>query len=202
MHRLMDSFCMCWWFNTGFQLLSMEQHTDLLQSHWQNHGINSGLPTFWHQWWGHLVVSMHSLDSLIFFKHVPSCPYLRASVYSSFTYFFNSSAFIFPPCVQIRLCNWKIPVGQLIVASFSSQSPSLSLSPWKAWTQLEPRRLKRGAWERRNKVPSICSYHHSALPLLSLSLFLPLFFPPSVTLSPLPTGQRPKLRLQTRKWAQ
>lgn len=74
------------------------------------------------------MVSMHSLDSLIFFKHVLSCPYLRASVYSSLTYFFNSSAFICPPCVQICLCNWKIPVGQLIVASFSSQSLSLFLS--------------------------------------------------------------------------
>lgn len=148
------------------------------------------------------MVSMHSSDSLIFFKHVPSCPYLCASVYSSFTYFFNSSAFIFPPCVQIRLCNWKIPVGQLIVASFSSQSPSLSLSL--------PGRLERnwslgGSREEPGKEgtkgrPSaaITTLHF----LSSLSLSPPVLPSLGYPLFPLPTGQRPKLRLQTRKWAQ
>lgn len=130
------------------------------------------------------MVSMHSSDSLIFFKHVPSCPYLCASVYSSFTYFFNSSAFIFPPCVQIRLCNWKIPVGQLIVASFSSQSPSLSLflslEGLNATGASEAQERSLGKKEQR-------AVHLQLSPLCtsSLSLFLPLFFPPSVTLSSL-----------------
>lgn len=73
-----------------------------------------------------------------------------------------------------------------------SLSLSLFLSLWKTPAQLEPRRLKRGAWERRNKGPSICSHHHSAPPLPPR---LPSF-PPLV---PSLTGQCPKLRLQTRK---
>lgn len=133
------------------------------------------------------MVSMHSLDSLIFFKHVPFCPYLCASVYSSFTYFFNSPAFIFPPCVQIRLCNWKIPVGQLIVASFSSQSPSrslslsLSLEGLNATGASEAQERSLGKKEQR-------AVHLQLSPLCTsspLSLFLPLFFPPLVTLSSL-----------------
>lgn len=126
-------------------------------------------------------------------------------------FFHPPPSFLHITCVcAFVLWNWKIPVGQIIVAPFSSQPLSLSLSLylsfslslWKAPTQLEPRRLKRGAWERRNKGPSVCSHHHSAPPLLSLSLSPP-FFPPLVPspLFPLPTGQRPKLRLQTRKWA-
>ena len=77
-----------------------------------------------------------------------------------------------------------------------SLSPPLFL--WKAPTQLEPRRLKRGAWERRNKGPSVCSHHHSAPPLPPPAL---PSLGPLASLFPLSTGQRPKLRLQTRKWA-
>lgn len=98
-------------------------------------------------------------------------------LYSLFMHLFICLFFFFYPLLHflsphlLRVCtfvlwNWKIPVGQIIVASFFPPIlPSLSL--WKASTQLEPRRLKRGAWERRNKGPSVCSHHHSVPPLLS-----------------------------------
>ncbi|KAM7367918.1 hypothetical protein PAMP_014183 [Pampus punctatissimus] len=56
--------------------------------------------------------------------------------------------------------------------------------PFMAPTQLEPRRLKRGAWERRNKGPSVRSHHHTAPPLCNPPSFLP-WSPRLSSLSPL-----------------
>lgn len=185
----------------------MEQHTGfMLQSHWHSVGLTLGCP--------HLISVMET----------PSGPYVQltlvqvlllvSSLYHPYTFFVLALKFCccftmfwlicsfltaFLPFHLHRMWYFKIPVGQIIVPPFSSKAPlSVSLSLWKDPMQLEPRRLKRGAWERRNKGLSVCSHHHSAPPLPPLSV-LPSLGP--LAQFPLPTGQRSKLRLQTRKWA-
>lgn len=93
-----------------------------------------------------------------------------------FLVFFSFSSITFSASGYLLffLWNWTTPVGQIIMPSFLPRS--LCHSSWKALTPLEPRRLKRGAWERRNKRLSVCSHHHST------TLSLHSFFPPLVLL--------------------
>lgn len=69
--------------------------------------------------------------------------------------------------VKLEDSNWTDHCGPFFPFASYPPSLSLSLSFWMASTQLEPQRLKRGAWEGRNKDPSVCSHHNSAPPLLS-----------------------------------
>lgn len=103
----------------------------------------------------------------------------------------------------LHVCKFVCAIGRFQLGSslwplFPPSLPLfLSFSPWKAWTQLEPRRLKRGAWERRNKGPSICSYHHSALPL-SLS-FSPCSSLPRLPSLPSPHWPAPQIKTSDKK---
>lgn len=184
----------------------MEQHTGLmLQSHWHSVGLTLGCPhlasvmgTPSNQYvqLTHTLCVSSSYHPYAFFAIFVFVQFFIIFWLICCCFFLTPPSFLHITCMCVCICFVKLEDSTWT----DHCAPFFSLSLWKAPTQLEPRRLKRGAWERRNKGPSVCSHRHSAPPTAHPP---PPFFPPLVPspLFPLPTGHRPKLRLQTRKWA-